>query len=150
MGDSRYKNAPTNAQELTVTEEWRQRVKAALARNKDRNRAAGISRDKKRPPDDHASLADAVGTDKTQIANILGKVKTTSRSSDLVDSSTFVRPISEVLGIDLPDIYADELTRMIRQLPELERQAIVSVLKHPERPDILGQVLADLNRRRGV
>lgn len=104
MGDARHKNPPPPEDEEDVTPRFRELVKAQLAANRKTNERNGIGkRDPNRLIDDRASLGRAVDTDATQINNILGPVRSSSKPKKLVDRSAFVGPILRVLGI-VPDV----------------------------------------------
>lgn len=141
MGDARHKRPPPDTAEREVTEEWRLRIRHRLEQNKLENRSNGLnSRSPGRKPDNHETLAAAVGTDKTMIANIIGQVRSYDPSS-CVARSGFVDAISRVLGEALPTIYADEFQLRIAGLNALERQAIRAALDHPDRARILAELL---------
>jgi len=100
MGDARHKKTPPIDEE-DVTPRFRDLVLAQLEANRKTNERNGIGRrDPSRLIDDRASLARAVGTDTTQINNILGPVRSSSKPKKLVDRSAFVRPIQRALHIE--------------------------------------------------
>jgi len=112
MGDALHKKPPPPDEEDDVTPEFRKRVIEKLAENRKLNEQNGIrQRDPSRLIDDRASLARAVKTDTTQINNILGPVRSSSKPKKLVDRSVFVRPIQKALKL--------EATRTI-EIPEAD------------------------------
>lgn len=103
MGDARHKNAPNGDDLDLVTEEFRRDARFRIEAHKAYNRASGLKPgDPGWKIDNYAKLAEAVGTDTTQITNILGPVRSTSkpkRDGKLVGRSVFVRKIREALGL---------------------------------------------------
>jgi len=124
MGDRRHHDAPQlGSKEYDVTEEWRERALAALADNETKNRSAGLRpRDPNRLPDDHASLARAIGLDDySGIRTLLGARKSESkRPSKIVAKSKLVKPISDALGIGLPTSDDEFLAKMMTLSPALK------------------------------
>lgn len=98
MGDSRHKKSPPNEGEELVTEQFRRDALAAMAANKLRNR---VSHRKKGDDgylvSNRAELAEAIGTDSTQISRILGAAR--SKKVKRADYSAFVGAIRRVLDL---------------------------------------------------
>jgi hypothetical protein len=119
MGDARHKKSPPSEEEgQEVTPGFRLRVFAQLEANRKINETNGIGRrDPNRLIDDHASLARAVDTDTTQINNILGPVRPTSKPKPLVGHSVFVRRIEKALGLE-PFI---TIEIPVSQLPRIQK-----------------------------
>lgn len=142
MGDARHKGPYPTGVEREITDEWRERVRAQLAANRVLNKNSGRRRDPDRPPDDHASLARAIGADKTGIANLIGPVRPTSRANPrpLSSTSAYHDEIVRVLGVPpstKPVDPDDELAPQLEHLNDEERDTLARLLTSPKRSQIL-------------
>lgn len=100
MGDERHKKSPPPAElEEDVTNGFRKEVRDTLTANKAWNKARGL---RKGDPDyricNDAELADAIGTDKNLIKNMLGGVRPGTKVK-LINRSVFVGPIRRALKL---------------------------------------------------
>lgn len=107
MGDARHKKSPVaDDEEEDVTPQFRAQARAIMRANKFANAAHGNRvGDADYLIDDDVQLAIAViGTEdgKTQIANLLGPVRPTTKPRKLIDRSVYVKKIRRALKMTEP------------------------------------------------
>lgn len=153
MGDSKHHGAPRSEErELEVTDEWRLRVRDALAAHRKQNREAGLRpRDPSRLVDDHASLERAIKMPEGAggVAKILGRALPTSRGSQqrkLVQRSTWVIPISRVLRIGLPTS-DDEFWAAVAAWSPSMRSIVTALAGDPEFEKVISELHSRKTRR---
>jgi hypothetical protein len=106
MGDARHKNPPPPGPGEIVTPAFRKQARDIMRANKVTNRLHGWKPgNASRLIENDADLAvEVIGNKKgkTQIANILGPVKPTTKPRGLIDRTTFLPAIRKALKMDGP------------------------------------------------
>jgi hypothetical protein len=106
MGDTRHRKTLPKGPEEIVTPAFRNKARDIMRANKLKNEAHGIGpEDSRYLIDNDVQLAIVVignKEGKTQIGNILGPVKPTTKPRGLVDRTEFLQPIREALNMEDP------------------------------------------------